>query len=241
MLSLEKSLLKLLIVDGRINIVKKIAAILLVGLMITSCVSCGNSNNNQNGTQNNAQSNTQNQTEQGNSTQSTDSKLNITSANELLTKVWNTYEDKDSDNNMYNDKFPILGGHFESYTEEAPGEYDLSKTADLERSFCFPADKIDLIDNAATMMHLMYANTFSASAYHVKDATKINEVAKSIQDCVMKNQWLDGDPEELLIMTVGDDYIVSVFGEEEQIEYFKAGIKTVYKDAVKIISQRDID
>ena len=228
---------------------KKIAVILLVGIMITNIASCGSNNNNQNGTQNNSQSNTQsntqdntqNQTEQGNATQSTNQNVTIKSSNELLTKVWNNYEDKDTDNNMYNDKFPILGGHFESYTEEAPGEYDLSKTADLEKSFCFPADKIDLIDNAATMVHLMYANSFSASAYHVKDATKVNEVAKSIQDCVLKNQWLDGEPDELLIMTVGDDYVVSVFGEDEQVEYFKAGVKTVYKDAVKVISQRDID
>ncbi len=227
---------------------KKLAAILLVGILVTSCVSCGRANDNgngQNNTQNNTQNNVQNNTTDtqnaNKGTESTNTTVDVKDATELLTKIWNTYEAVDTDNNMYNDRFPILGGHQESYTNEAPGQYDITKTADLERSLCFPADKVELIDDAATMVHLMHANTFSAGAYHVKDASKINEVAKAISDCTMRNQWLDGEPDELLIVTIGDNYVVSAFGEDELIDYFRAGIQTVYGDSAKIVIQKDID
>lgn len=222
---------------------KKIPAILLAGVMIIGCVSCGRTNNNNNNTQNDTQSSTQNQTEIGNGTgaKPTTGKITITDAKDVLVKVWDKYEDKDTDNNMYNDKFPILGGHFESYTEDAPGAYDITKTADLEKSFCFPAEKISLVDDVATMVHLMHANTFSASVYHVTDALNVNEVVNAIEDCVVRNQWLDGDPDDLVIVTIGEDYVLVAFGEDDLIDYFRAGIKTVYGDMAKVVVQRDID
>lgn len=224
---------------------KKIAAILLVGVILTNCVSCvrnDKNNGDKNDTQNTAQDNTQNDvSDTAKGTEESVKEPKVKDAEEILTKIWNTYEASDTDNNMYNDRFPILGGHYESYSEEAPGQYDISKAEDLQKSMCFPAEKIGLIDDAATMVHLMNANTFSAGVYHVKDEADMNEVVKAIEDCITKNQWLDGEPDELLIVTIGNHYVLSAFGEDELIAYFKAGIQKAYGDFAKIVLLRELD
>ena len=140
---------------------------------------------------------------------------------DLLTKVWNTYDEAD--------KFPIGGGDYENMVMDTVGAFDVTKTEDLDALLGMPAAGATMIDNAASMMHMMNANTFTAGAYHLQDASLQQDLADLLKDNIMNRQWMCGFPDTLLITSVGDEYIVSAFGNAEIIETFKTKLQEQYE------------
>lgn len=197
---------------------RKSLLLLLAGTMILSCVACGS---NQTG---NTENNKETEVEK---------KVEIADANDILEKVWDTYEAEDTDGNMYNDRFSILGGHFKSARVNKPAKYDLTKASDLEIMYCVPQDVIPMLDDAATMVHLMRASTFTAGAYHVTDASNVKSVVEGIKTKTLGNQWLGGFPDRHIIAVIDEQYVVAAFGDEKVIENFEQALKEVFgKQAV---------
>ena len=192
--------------------------LLLTATMLLSCIACG--------------SNQTGNTENNNETE-TEKKVEIADANDILTKVWDTYEIEDTDGNMYNDRFALMGGHFDSAVMDMPAKYDLTKTGDLELMYCVPQDVIPMLDDAATMVHLMRASTFTAGAYHVTDVSNVKSVVEGIKTQTLGNQWLGGFPDRHIIAVIDEQYVVAAFGDEKVIENFEQALKEVFgKQAV---------
>lgn len=187
---------------------KKLLVSLLAVTMILGCVACGGGAN-----------------EGG-------AKVEVADAQEVLTKVWDTYGE--------DEKFFAMGGHFEAPVDNAPGTYDVAKAEDLEMSFCIPADSVAMVDDAATIMHAMNANNFSAAAYHVTDAANVQTIIDAIKERTMNNQWMCGFPEELLIVTVGEDYIVTAFGAADIVDNFEEKLTEVYGDAAVVSVEQNL-
>lgn len=176
-------------------------------------------------------------TESGKDTQiesESEKKVEIADANDILTKVWETYEVEDTDGNMYNDRFPIMGGHFESGVMDMPAKYDLTKTSDLELMYCVPEDVISYIDDASTMVHLMKANTFTAGAYHVADSSHLKSVVGGIKDQIHSNRWLDGFPDRYIIAVIDKQYVIAFLGTEEVVANFEKELKSIYGKMLSI-------
>ena len=146
--------------------------------------------------------------------------LDVADSAELLTNVWNTYEEAD--------KFPIGGGDYENMVSDSVGAFDVTKTEDLDSLLGMPADGAGMIDDAASMMHMMNANTFTAGAYHLSDASNQQALADLLKDNIMNRQWMCGFPDTLLIASVGD-YMVSAFGNAEIMETFKTKLQAQYE------------
>ena len=222
---------------------KRIAAGMLVFLIIVGCIGCSNlainKNNTNSQTEQTNQSEVQTDTKQEPSTSDVDIVV-ISSACDILQKAWDTYEDSDSDNNMYNDKFAVMGGHQESYVLDLPGTYDLSKTSDLERSFCVPTTMAEYVDDVATMMHLMHANTFSTAALHITEDDRVEELVDVLENKLLNQQWLGGSPDKFVIVTIADNYVVVAFGQEEVVDYFKAALLLVYENVADIKVEKNI-
>ena len=159
-------------------------------------------------------------------------KVEVKDAQELLTKVWDTYAE--------DEKFFAMGGHFEAPVDNAPGAYDVAKAEDLEWSYCIPAASVAMVDDAATIMHAMNANTFSAAAYHVTDAENVQTLIDAIKERTMSNQWMCGFPDELIIVTVGEDYIVTAFGAADIVDNFQNKIVEVYGDAAVVSVEQNL-
>ena len=170
----------------------------------------------------------------GNKTDSRDSsgKTEIKDAKELLTTVWNSYEE--------DEKFAIAGGDMteENMTEDAPGTFGITDADELDRMLGFPAADAEKIDNAASIMHMMNANTFTCGAYHLKNADDVKSVAADLKENVMGRQWMCAFPDKLVVISV-DDYLVSVFGNEELVNTFKDKLTQTYENA-KVISEDGI-
>ena len=146
----------------------------------------------------------------------------------LLETVWSSYEESEL--------FPIAGGDINQAVMDAPGAFSLEDTENLDYTLGFPAAEADKIDDAASVQHMMNANTFTCGAYHVADRANVTAVAQSVKENIAQRQWMCGFPETLLIVSVGDT-LVSAFGNGELIETFKTKLQTAYPDAVIITEE----
>ncbi|MBP3604580.1 MAG: bacteriocin transport accessory protein [Lachnospiraceae bacterium] len=149
--------------------------------------------------------------------------VDVADATELLTNVWSSYEEAEL--------FPIGGGDFENVVMDAPGKYDVSKAEEMDSVLGLPQASATMIDDAASIMHMMNANTFTCGAYHLTDGKGQQEFADALKENIMNRQWMCGFPDTLVIASVGNEYVVSAFGNAEIIETFKTKLLAQYEAA----------
>ena len=82
---------------------------------------------------------------------------------DVLNKVWDSYTD--------DEKFPAAGGDMSeaNMKDDAPGNVALDDADTVAYLTSFPADMVDKLDAAASLMHMMNANTFTCGALRVKN------------------------------------------------------------------------
>lgn len=222
---------------------KKLVLILVAAMLALSLAACGENDKPavSNPSNNQSTSNTSKPAESSNPTESSKpdqepsdepnkDQASAKSALELLTKVWSSYKD--------DDKFPAAGGDMseENMTMDAPGKFGLSDTAALDTTLGFPASSAEKIDDAASLVHMMNANTFTCGAFHVKDAGTSADVSAAIKANIMERQWICGFPDKLVIVKI-DDYIVAFFGENEIVDTFKTNLTAAYTSAETICDE----
>ena len=190
---------------------KKLFALLLVAVTALCLAACSKTNDNN---------------------PNQDDSVKIADSLELLNTVWNSYAD--------DEKFSAAGGDMseENMTMDAPGNYSLDDADAIDAALGLPASSLDKIDNAASLVHMMNANTFTCGAFRVKDQNDISALASEMKNNIMARQWMCGFPDKLVIVSV-DSYIVSFFGNEEIIDQFKDKLTDVYPTA-SVISEDPI-
>ena len=139
----------------------------------------------------------------------------------ILNKVWESYTD--------DEKFPAAGGDIENSVDDAPGAFNVSDIDSLEYLLSVPADDAALIDDAASLMHMMNANTFTCGALRAKSADDVSTLTADLRDALQNKQWMCGFPDKLVIATLGN-YVVSVYGDEELVNTFRDKLQAAYSD-----------
>lgn len=150
---------------------------------------------------------------------------------QVLTKVWDTYK-KD-------EKFNAAGGDSANSVMNKPGKFDVADAENLDVQLGFPQASVALIDDAASLSHTI-GNMFTAGAYHVTDASEVELLTADLQDNILSRQWLDAVPDKILIISVGENTVVSVFGKTELVDTFKTKILSVYED-VNVYTEKNIE
>ena len=187
---------------------KKFLTLLLAAAMTLSLAACGSKTDDNSG--NNSQP---------------------ASALELLNAVWAHYSD--------DDKFPAAGGDFDeaNMTEDAPGNFSVEDGDALDYSLSFPAADAGKLSDAASLTHMMNANTFTAGAFHVASSSDVDSVVSDLKDNIMNRQWMCGFPDKVAVAVVGE-YVVFVFGAEDLVNTFMShlngifGVQPVYDEAI---------
>lgn len=143
----------------------------------------------------------------------TDSSESISSPEAaLLSSIYNAFAE--------DQKFPIGGGDSANLVMDAPGAFDITNVEELESSLGFPSSQTANIDGAASMIHMMNANTFTGAAYHLIDGADADAFAEAVKETVLAKQWICGMPDTLVILSA-DGYIITAYGNAELIENFK--------------------
>ena len=151
---------------------------------------------------------------------------------DVLNKVWDSYTD--------DEKFPAAGGDMSeaNMKDDAPGNVALDDADTVAYLTSFPADMVDKLDAAASLMHMMNANTFTCGAFRLKDAADADAVCAAIHDGRNYKQWMCGFPDKMFIATSGN-LIVAVYSDEELVNTFRdklaaadASFTAVYYEAI---------
>lgn len=148
---------------------------------------------------------------------------------DILNDTWAVYEE--------GEKFAIAGGDYENMVMDAPGTVNVSDGESLDALLGFPAASAGLIDDGASLMHMMNQNTFTAGVYHVTKADDVQAVADSVKENIMNRQWMCGFPDTLIVVTLSDTHVVAAFGNAEIIETFKTKLTASYEGAEVIIEE----
>lgn len=183
---------------------KRLFTLLLAAVMMISVTACGGTNgsNNANEEQNAPQ---------------------ITDALEILTTVWASYAEAE--------KFPAGGGDSENINWEGPAKFNPEAVEELDSSLGLPAELAGQIDDAASLMHAMMMNNFTAGAYHLKADASMDDFTATLKDSLLARHWLCGSPEKIVVITIGD-YAVSAYGMTENIDTFRSKVTAAYPTAV---------
>lgn len=187
---------------------KKILALALAAMMVLSMAACGNTND---------------------AGSTTTTAAVETSALEIMNNIWAQYTDPATT------PF-VMGG---SANEEGvpagdgvPGNYDLTDAetaAGLSGVLYVPAEELANIDDAATAMHAMMANNFTAGVVHV--TTDAAAFANTMADTLKNNQWICGIPETLVVAVINAEYVLVGFGASDLMNGFIANMTAAYPEA----------
>lgn len=151
---------------------------------------------------------------------------------DLLNQVWNAYAQED--------KFPAAGGDMTEANSnmEGPGVYGLEDKEGFVAVTHFPEAELDQIESAATLMHMMNANTMTVFAVRTKEGTDSSALAEKIKESIEDTQWMCGFPEKLCMITLGN-YIVSYFGNTQVVDTFTENFRSEFPSA-KIVTEAPI-
>lgn len=163
----------------------------------------------------------------------------ITDANEILQLTWEDYKATVAEDLL----FPVGGGDTENMVMDAPGTFNTSvefAQDTLTTSYCATPDFVAKTDDIATMMNMMMANNFTAAAYHISDVANVDTAVNELKEATLNNQWMCGIPETFSIIRVGDDYIVSVFGNGQVVDAFVNSLSNVYGESMLIVVEENL-
>lgn len=191
---------------------KKLLSILVAALLVLSLAACSSNNN------------------PGGSDVPNNEPASVNSALDLLNTVWASYGE--------DEKFPSAGGDMteENMSMEGPGKFGVEDAAMLDSTLGFPAASASKIDDAASLVHMMNANTFTCGAFHVANADDVDALAAEIKDNIMNRQWICGFPEKLVIVSV-DGYIVAFFGTSDLVDGFNAKLSSAFSSAKTVCDE----
>ena len=141
----------------------------------------------------------------------------------VLENIWNLYGE--------DEKFAVIGGNIEDPVDGAPGNYDMAYAENLTWNLLVPEDQIANIDEAATMIHMMNANTFTCGVVHLVEGTDAAAFAQVMRDAIQNNQWMCGFPETMTVAVVDGEYVLIAFGVNDAMNPFMTHFAEAYAEA----------
>jgi len=143
----------------------------------------------------------------------------------IYNTVWATYAD--------DEKFAAAGGDYENMVMDGPGACGLADTEALDALFGLPAAEAGNVAAAASLMHMMNANTFTSACYQLTEGTDMVAFAEAVKGNILARQWMCGFPETLVIIEV-DGCVVTAFGNNDIIQLFKDKLAGSYTTNVLV-------
>ena len=194
---------------------KKLIALLLAALMVLSLAACGEKKDE--GTKPIYEDDLPPTTEE----RPSDELLNVPeNALDVLSDIWALYGD--------DEKFPVMGGNPEGGVMDGPAVYDKAYIEGLMNHLLVPETSLDDIAEAATMLHMMNANTFTGGVVELVNGVDSKAFADAMHTAITNNQWMCGMPERLVITAVSDGYVLIAFGVNDAMTSFCEKLNTAY-------------
>ncbi len=152
-----------------------------------------------------------------------------TGAVSILENIWNLYGE--------DEKFAVIGGNMEAPVDGAPGNYDMAYAENLTYNLLVPEAELANIDEAATMVHMMNANTFTCGVVHLVEGADTAAFAQVMRDAIQNNQWMCGFPETLTVAVIDGSYVLIAYGVNDAMNPFMTHFGEAYADAEVLFNE----
>ncbi|MDE7311902.1 MAG: hypothetical protein K2N87_09880 [Eubacterium sp.] len=146
---------------------------------------------------------------------------------DILEKIIAAYEG--------NELFAMYGGDSEHAVMDAPGSFAVSNTQELDAVLGVPESQWQNLEEAASVVHMMNANTFTGAAYRLKDSTDQHAFAEAVKANLLKKQWVCGQPDTLLVIQADEKHMLTAFGDATLIQTFQNHALSVLKGSKVVI------
>lgn len=133
------------------------------------------------------------------------------SAVEILETIWDNFPEEN--------KFAAFGGGANNSVEDKPGSVDVTDTDTLTYNLLVPEALQSQISDAASLIHMLNANSFTCGSLKVTDADKATFI-ETLKTDILGARFMCGFPERLVIISTGD-YVVYAYGTADNIEAFE--------------------
>ena len=209
---------------------KKIVSLVLAGVMMLSLAACGNGKPDEtNAPETTVVPETTIAPETTAPEAETQAPTASTGAVAVLENIWNLYGE--------DEKFAVIGGNMESPVDGAPGNYDMAYAENLTWNLLIPESEITNVAEAATMIHMMNANTFTSGVVHLAEGTDVAAFAQTMRDAIQNNQWMCGFPETLTIAVIDGEYVLIAFGVNDAMNPFMTHFAEAYAEAEVLFNE----
>lgn len=148
--------------------------------------------------------------------------LLVTRSGRILEMLWYYFD---------GERFPCCGGSGNSLIFSAPGELELSEVGALTRRMYLPEENLKFLEDGASLTHLFQVNLFNCCVLRLKEGTDIDEFAVAWRGKIQKNQWLEGVPEQLLLMRLDSRHILMAVGKQHRVQDMQTAAKRVFADS----------
>lgn len=110
------------------------------------------------------------------------------------------------------------GGHFSEEYMSGPATYELTYAEDLAATLLLPTDQLDSIADAATVVHLLNANSMTVGVVKLKEGTDVKAFADATAERITNNQWMCGFPERMAIVQINEEFLFIGYGLFDMID-----------------------
>ncbi|MBE6814329.1 MAG: hypothetical protein E7522_02650 [Ruminococcaceae bacterium] len=160
-------------------------------------------------------------------------KMEFTDTADVINKVVDTYTEEN--------KFFAVGGDINAPVDGKAGLMNLADTEVVNSMLHTNDELLADVDEVASFVHAMNANTFTSGAFKLKSAGDAESFAASLKESVLATQWMCGFPEKIVIVNVnGGDYVVYAIGNGEAIDYFKTQLTTVMGESAVVVAEEAV-
>lgn len=152
------------------------------------------------------------------------------SALAVLEQIWAQYDESQ--------QFPAGGGDPSEANSvmDGPGRFSLDDPSLADSVLGMPESAGSDLTDAASLVHMMNANTFTAGAFQAAAPGDAADLAEQLRSNIQTRQWMCGFPEKLLILSM-DDCVVSAFGNGEMIELFKTNAMAAFGETKILVEE----
>ena len=110
------------------------------------------------------------------------------------------------------------GGHFSEEMQGGPYTYDLTYAEDLAATLLLPENQMDKVTDAATVVHMLNANSMTTGVLKMKEGTDVKAFAKAVSERISGNRWMCGFPEKMAVIQINEDFLFVAYGLAELVD-----------------------
>lgn len=142
---------------------------------------------------------------------------------QILSVIWGLYGE--------NERFACYGGSVQGAVNDAPGPLDMTNTEELTAAYLIPQEQLSSIREGASLVHMMNSNIFTCAAVRIAEGGDRKALYEAWRDTIQNNRWICGQPDRVLMATVGEEYLVMAFGSTDAMKLFADKLPAAHAQA----------